>query len=103
MKIFEKLEYIKSQGIIFWSEAKWPTTMEWNAKCSDVLGQASSPEPAEPSPSKPKPSPALMRACSGLGPSFRFWKPKPGAQAQALTLVVWCKILDWKYSINNFE
>jgi hypothetical protein len=31
------------------------------------------------------PSPALMRACSGLRPSFRFRKPKPGAQAQAST------------------
>ena len=48
---------------------------------SDVLGWASSPEPAEPSPSKPKPSPALTRARSELGPGFRFWKPKPRAQA----------------------
>jgi hypothetical protein len=78
MKIFEKLEYIKSQGIIFWSEAKWPTTMEWNAKCSDVLGQASSPEPAEPSPSKPKPSPALTRAHSGLGLASDFGSPSLG-------------------------
>jgi len=52
---------------------------------SDVLGRASSSEPAEPSPSKPKPSPALTRACSGLGPGFRFRKPKPGAQARAST------------------
>jgi hypothetical protein len=52
---------------------------------SYVLGRASSPEPAEPSLSKPKPSPALTRACSGLGPGFRFQKPKPGAQARALT------------------
>jgi hypothetical protein len=39
---------------------------------SDVLGRASSPEPAEPSPFKPKPSRALTRACSGLGLGFRF-------------------------------
>jgi hypothetical protein len=49
---------------------------------SDVLGRASSPEPAEPSPFKPKPGPALTRACSRLGPGFRFRKPKPGAQAR---------------------
>ena len=34
---------------------------------SDVLGWASSPEPAELSPFKPKPSLAPMRACNGLG------------------------------------
>ena len=50
---------------------------------SDVLGWASSPEPAEPSPFEPKPSRALTRACSGLGLGFRFWKPKPEAQARA--------------------
>jgi hypothetical protein len=51
---------------------------------SDVLGWASSPEPTEPSPFKPKPSRALTRACSGLRVGFRFQKPKPEAQAQAL-------------------
>ena len=51
---------------------------------SDVLGRASSPEPAEPSPFKPKPSRALTRACSGLGLGFRFQKPEPEAQARAL-------------------
>ena len=40
--------------------------------CSDVPGRTSSPEPTEPSPFKPKPSQALTRACSGLGPGFRF-------------------------------
>jgi hypothetical protein len=39
---------------------------------SDVLGQASSPEPAEPGPFKPKPGQALARACSGLRLGFRF-------------------------------
>jgi len=38
---------------------------------SDVLGRASSPEPAEP-------SRALMRACNGLGLGFRYQKPEPG-------------------------
>ena len=51
---------------------------------SDVLGWASSPEPAEPSLFKPKPGRALTRACSGLGPGFRYQKPEPEAQAQAL-------------------
>ena len=51
---------------------------------SDVLGWASSPDPAEPSPFKPKPSRALTRACSGLGLDFRFQKPEPEAQARAL-------------------
>ena len=46
---------------------------------SDVLGRASSPEPAEPSPFKPEPGRALMRACNGLGLGFRYWKPEPGA------------------------
>jgi hypothetical protein len=50
---------------------------------SDVLGWASSPEPAEPSPFKPKPGRALTRACSGLGPGFRYQKPEPEAQARA--------------------
>ena len=36
-------------------------------RISDVLGWASSPEPAEPSPFKPEPGRALMRACNGLG------------------------------------
>jgi hypothetical protein len=53
---------------------------------SDVPGWASSPEPAEPSPFKPKPDPTLVKACSGLGPGFRYLKPKPGAQARALVL-----------------
>ncbi|KIM86836.1 hypothetical protein PILCRDRAFT_4713 [Piloderma croceum F 1598] len=61
------------------------TYLAWRRSCFDVLGRASSPEPTEPSPSKPKPSPALTRACSGLGPGFRFRKPKPGAQAWAST------------------
>jgi len=47
-------------------------------ECSDVLGRASSPEPAEPSPFKPEPSRALMRACNGLGLGFRYQKPEPG-------------------------
>jgi hypothetical protein len=51
---------------------------------SDVLGWASSPEPAKPSPFKPKLSRALTRACSGLGLGFRFQKPEPEAQARAL-------------------
>ena|SRR5258707_13575929 len=51
---------------------------------SDVLGWASSPEPAEPSLFKPKPGRALTRACNGLGPGFRFQKPEPRAQARAL-------------------
>ena len=51
---------------------------------SDVLGWASSPEPAKPSPFKPKPGQALTRACSGLGLGFRYQKPKPEAQARAL-------------------
>jgi hypothetical protein len=51
---------------------------------SDVLGWASSPEPAEPSPFMPELSWALTRACNGLGPGFRFKKPEPRAQAQAL-------------------
>ena len=46
---------------------------------SDVLGWASSPEPAEPSPFKPEPGRALTRACNGLGPGFRFQKPEPRA------------------------
>ena len=53
----------------------------WN---SDVLGWASSPEPAELSLFNPEPSRALTRACNGLGPGFRFQKPEPRAQAQAL-------------------
>ena len=48
----------------------------WAAGTSDVLGQASSPEPAEPSPFKPKPSWALTRACSRLRLGFRFQKPR---------------------------
>ena len=36
------------------------------AVASDVLGRASSPEPAEPSPFKPKPSRALTRAWAWL-------------------------------------
>jgi len=51
---------------------------------SDVLGWASSPEPAKPSPFKPKPGRALTRACSGLGLGFRYQKPEPEAQAWAL-------------------
>ena len=51
---------------------------------SDVLGWASSPEPAESSPFKPKLSRALTRACNRLGPGFRFQKPEPRAQTQAL-------------------
>jgi hypothetical protein len=51
---------------------------------SDGLGQASSPEPTELSLFKPKPSQALTRACSGLRLGFRFKKPEPEAQAQAL-------------------
>ena len=50
--------------------------------CSDVLGWASSPEPA-----KPGQSPAQMKAWSGLGPSFKSQKPKPWAQAQALAYI----------------
>jgi hypothetical protein len=42
------------------------------AAFSDVLGWASSPEPAKPSLFKPKPSRALTRACSGLRLGFRF-------------------------------
>ena len=56
---------------------------------SDVLGWASSPEPAEPSPFKPKPSPAPMRACNGLGLGFRYKKPEPRAQARAL---IYCSL-----------
>ena len=50
---------------------------------SDVLGWASSPEPAEPSPFKPEPGRALIRAYSGLRLGFRFQKPEPEAQARA--------------------
>ena len=59
------------------------------AAFSDVLGWASSPEPAEPSPFKPKPSPAPMRACKGLGLGFRYQKPEPRTQARAL---IYCSL-----------
>ena len=52
-------------------------------RISDVLGWASSPEPAEPSPFKPEPGRALTRAYSGLRLGFRFRKPEPEAQARA--------------------
>jgi len=64
---------------------------------SDVLGRASSPEPAEPSLFKPKPSRALTRACSGLGLGFRFWKPEPEAQARAL---IYCSLV-CRYTIRK--
>ena len=60
------------------------TDRKSNAGHSYVLGWASSPELAELSPFKPKLSWALTRACNRLGPGFRFQKPKPRAQAQAL-------------------
>ena len=56
---------------------------------SDVLGWASSPEPAELSPFKPKPSLAPMRACNGLGLGFRYQKPEPRAQAWDL---IYCSL-----------
>ena len=70
---------------------------------SDVLGWASSPEPAEPSPFKPEPGRALMRACNGLGLGFRYWKPEPGAQARALiycSLAPKCMIGKVKYYLK---
>ena len=72
-------------------------------RSSDVLGRASSPEPAEPSPFKPEPGRALMRACNGLGLGFRYWKPEPGAQARALiycSLAPRCMIGKVKYYLN---
>ena len=65
----------------------WQKLMDDNmqdSSHSDVLGWASSPEPAELSPFKPKPDLTLVKAYSGLGPGFRYLKPKPGAQARAL-------------------
>jgi hypothetical protein len=56
---------------------------------SDVPGWASSPEPTEPSPFKPKPGLTRIRAWSGLGPSLKSQKPKPGAQARALISLFW--------------
>ena len=72
-------------------------------KISDVLGWASSPEPAELSPFKPELGRALMRACNGLGLGFRYWKPKPGAQARALiycSLAPRCMIGKVKYYLK---
>jgi hypothetical protein len=54
---------------------------------SDVLGWASSPEPAKPGPFKPGRSPALTKAWSGLGPGFKSQKPEPWAQARALAYI----------------
>ena len=72
------------RNVQFGSACKSTRALKTRAAVSDVLGRASSPEPAELSPFKPKPSQALTRACSGLRLGFRFQKPEPEAQARAL-------------------
>jgi hypothetical protein len=62
----------------------------------DVLGWASSPEPAKPSLFKPKPDLTLVKACSGLRPGFRYLKPEPGLWYLAYTLV-------WDMDVNIFS
>jgi hypothetical protein len=54
--------------------------MALSATHNDVLGWASSPEPAELSPFKPKLSWALKRAYNRLELGFKYQKPKPGLQ-----------------------
>ena len=83
--------------------ASVPGPSSEGTRSSDVLGRASSPEPAELSPFKPKPSRALIRACRGLGLGFRFQKPEPEAQARALIHCGSMQTYDQKGNIKNIN